>query len=147
MPAPVTLINLEGGESFSFQYFPAIITTTDRANWEPQETTIGVKPLFYANREPRQIEFPELYFDKTDTNDTVKPDCEALKNLMVETGQGTPPALLCAWGDQLERCVLTEARIDYIFFHAEGYPMRARISMTLTQLQAEGEATSVQILN
>lgn len=143
MPAPMTLINLEGGGSFEFQYFPAIVVTTDRANWEPQETTIGVKPLFYANREPRLIEFPELYFDKTATNDTVKPECEALKNLFKETGDGTPPALLAVWGNRRERCVLTELRVEEIFFHQEGYPMRARIAMTLTQVQGGSSAPDI----
>ncbi len=130
------LINLEGGESFIFEFFPVTVSTTDRANWEAQETTIGVKPLFYANREPRKTDFPELYLDKTITNESLTPTLAALKELFVETGNGTPPALLAVWGDRSERCVLEELTIEEIFFSSrEGYPIRARIKLTLTQLQ------------
>lgn len=147
MAAGMELINLDAGGSFVFQYYPTNATTTDRANWEPQETTIGVKPLFYANREPRQIHFPELWFDTSDTNDSVTPRVNELKALFNETSKGTPPALLAVWGDRRERCVLVELVVEEIFFHREGYPIRAKVQVTLLQLQEEGEATSVQILD
>ncbi len=132
--AGMALINLENQGSFVFKFFPTNISTTDRANWQPQETTIGVKPLFYANREPRQLDFPELWFDNTDTNESLTPEFKALNELFDDT-KGTPPALLAIWGDRQERCVLQELTIEETFFNREGYPIRARIRMTLTQLQ------------
>lgn len=131
----LALINLEGGETFVFQYFPASVSTTDRANWQAQETTIGVKPLFYANREPRETDFPELWLDNTETNESLTPDLKSLKSLLEETGNGTPPALLAAWGDRQERCVLQELVVEETFFNLEGHPIRARIRLRLLQLQ------------
>lgn len=144
--AGMALINLDGGGNFVFQFFPATVSTTDRANWEPQDTTIGVKPLFYANREPRSIEFPELYLDTTTTNASLTPQIKALQSLFEETANGTPPKLLAAWGDRHERCVLQELTVEEIFFHREGHPIRARIRMTLQQVQGDSsEATSVNV--
>lgn len=144
--AGLALINLDGGDSFTFQFFPASVSTTDKANWEAQNTTTGVKPLFYANREPRSIEFPELYFDATDTNESLSGDIKALRALFEETAKGTPPALLAAWGDRNERCVLTELGIEEIFFNRSGHPIRCRIRMSLTQIQPDSnESTGVRI--
>lgn len=143
--AGFALINLENQQAFTFQYFPANVQTVDRANWQGQETTIGVKPLFYANREPRLLDFPELWLDNTETNESLTPQIKELRKLMEETEKGTPPALLAAWGDRNERCVLQEMTIEEKFFTTDGYPIRARIKMTLVQLQPEySEATGVR---
>lgn len=146
MNAGLQLINLESQGVFTFQFFPASLSTTDRANWIPQETTIGVKPLFYANREPRTISFPELYLDNTDTNESLTPILKELRELFSETENGTPPALLAVWGDRNERCVMEELTIEEIFFTPEGYPIRARITLGLKQIQpAINAATGVQV--
>ena len=145
--AGLALINLESGDAaFVFQFFPASLSTTDRANWNAQETTVGVKPLFYANREPRRIEFLELYLDSTDTNESLTDDLKRLKDLFEETEKGMPPALLAVWGDRRERCVLEEISIEEKFFNASGEPTRAQIKMSLIQLQPEtNEATMVKV--
>jgi len=135
--AGLVLINLENQGAFVFQFFPASLSTRDRANWNPQDTTIGVKPLFYANREPRQIEFPELYLDNTDTNESLTGQIKELRTLMEETAKGTPPALLAAWGDRNERFVLEEVSIEEQYFNTEGEPIRVLIRMSLIQLQPE----------
>ncbi len=142
----LALINLESSGAFTFQIFPATVETTDRANWEAQNTTIGVKPLFYANREPRTIEFPELYLDSTDTNQSLTGEIKELRALFEETAKGTPPALLAAWGDRNERCVLQELTIEEIFFNRDGHPIRCRIKASLTQIQPDSnEATGVSV--
>lgn len=144
--AGVQLINLEDQGAFTFQYFPESLSTMESANWEPQETTVGVKPLFYANREPRQIEFPELWFDNTETNQSLTPTIKELRKLFEETQNGTPPALLAVWGDRNERCVLVNLTIEENFFTSDGFPIRARVSLSLLQLQPQlNEATGVQI--
>ena len=142
------LINLTNQEAFVFQFFPNEIRLTDRANWTPQETTIGVKPLFYANREPMLLEFDELYLDSTDTNESLTPELKKLRNLMVEVVErGTPPPLLAIWGDRNERCVLQDLTIEEVFFNENGHPLRARIGLSLIQIQPDGgEATGVRIL-
>jgi hypothetical protein len=132
------LTNLEGAGGFTFIHFPSGIETSARANWQPQEVTIGTKPLFYANREPRQIRVDDLLLDNTMTGDSVTPDIQALFRLMEELeNKGRPPALLARWGDREERCVLTELNVSEQFFLLDGTPIRARISITLLQFQDE----------
>lgn len=149
MKAGLQLINLEDQGVFTFQYFPENLSTTDKANWEPQETTIGVKPLFYANRDPRQIEFPELWLDNTETDQSLTPQIKELRKLMVEVvDKGRPPALLAVWGDRNERCVLQNLTIEENFFKYDGKPLRAKISLSLLQLQPEiSEATGSKVGN
>ena len=144
--AGMALINLENQGAFVFQFFPANLRTQDRANWQPQETTVGVKPLLYGNREPRRIEVPELYLDNTDTNESLTEQIKELRGLMEETDKGTPPALLAVWGDRNERCVLEELSIEEQFFNADGEPTRVRINLGLIQLQPEfSESTGVRV--
>ena len=144
--AGLILINLETGDAaFVFQFFPDTVSGSDRANWQPQEVTIGVKPLFYANREPRRTDFPELYLDNTETNQSLTGDIKRLRSLMEETANGTPPRLIAGWGDRSEQCVLEELNIEEIFFNDGGDPIRVRIRLGLLQVQGEGESTSVSI--
>ncbi len=133
----LTLMNLDGEGDFVFSPFPSSIETSARVNWQPQDVTIGVKPLFYANREPRQIRFGDLWLDNTETGDSITPDIEQLYELMQETEKGRPPTLLAAWGDRQERCVLEEMTVEEQFFLGDGTPIRARVSITLLQFQEE----------
>ena len=135
------LINLEGRDSFVFDLFPKEIQGTDRANWEPQDVTIGMKPLFYANREPRRVSVPELYLDGTRTGESVNDQIDALRSLKDELPSiGRPPALLAVWGARQQRCVLEEVTITEELFWSEGNPMRARVSLQLLELQEQREA-------
>lgn len=144
--AGLALINLEDQGAFTFQYFPNSLRTQNRANWNAQDTTIGIKPLYYANREPRRIEFPELYFDNTDTNESLTETIKELQALMEETDKGTPPALLAAWGDRHERCVLEELAIEEKLFNPSGEPILIVCRLSLLQLQPDsGESTGVQV--
>jgi len=134
------LIKLEGGESFVFQLFPAEIQTTARVNWEPQDTTIGMKPIFYANRDGIRISVPEVWFDKTDTNESIAPDIDALHALRNENPRtGRPPTLRASWGDEGYRCVLEEVTISRKMFSGDGLPLRASVSLQLLELQNERE--------
>ncbi|MBA3242349.1 MAG: hypothetical protein H0T60_14055 [Acidobacteria bacterium] len=136
----LVLVNLEGSESFIFRFFPSSIEVGARANWRAQDVTIGVKPLAYANREPRQIRFDGLWLDNTHTGDSITPEIEQLTKMMEETVRGTPPPLLALWGDRQERCVLEELTVVEEFFNADGTPIRASLQMSLLQLQEESPA-------
>lgn len=134
------LINLEGQDSFVFDFFPREIQGTDRANWEPQDVTIGMKPLFYANREPRRLSVPEVYLDGTLTGESVGEQIDALRALRLELPKlGRPPALLAVYGDRQLRCVLEEVTITEEAFWSEGNPLRARVSLQLIELQEWSE--------
>lgn len=140
------LINLEGAGSFFFDFFPKEIQTTGRVTWEPQDVTIGVKPLFYANRDPRRISVPEVVLDRTDTLESIKRDIENLEALQAEDPKlGRPPALLAIWGDEQFRCVLEEVTINRKWFSAEGNAQRAMVSLQLLELQEE-RSESVEVI-
>jgi hypothetical protein len=140
------LINLEGAGDFFFDLFPKEIQTTGRAVWEQQDTTIGVKPIFYANRDPKRITVPEVFLDRTDTQESIKPDIEALEALQAEVPTlGRPPALLAIWGDEQFRCVLEEVTINRKWFSAEGNPQRAMVTLQLLELQEESESVDVVV--
>jgi hypothetical protein len=130
------LTNLEGAGGFVFRFFPTGIETSERANWQPQDVTVGARPLFYGNREPRQIRPGDLWLDNTETGDSITPDIEALYRMLEETPeQGRPPVLLASWGDRQERCVLESLTVEEQFFLEDGTPIRARVSLSLLQIQ------------
>jgi len=130
------LINLCGGGSFVFEWFPtAPIELSRRANWPEQDTTIGTKPLLYANRDPRHLDVREVWLDRTDTGESIKPQMDALLALQDETCEGTPPPLLAVWGDRQERVILEEVRFEEVFHAPAGHPIRARCSLTLKEVQ------------
>lgn len=132
------LINLCAGGVYTFQYFPtAPIEGSRRANWEEQNTTIGTKPLFYFNRDPRRLDVPEFWLDNTDTNASLTPEIEALYALQDESCEGTPPPLLAVWGDRQERCILEEVRFPEMFHAAPGHPIRVKVSLSLKELQED----------
>lgn len=138
------LINLEGAGSFFFDFFPKEIQTTSRAAWEPQDVTIGMKPIFYANREPRRISVAEVWLDRTDLQESIQPDIENLEGLQREDPKlGRPPALLAIWGEEQFRCVLEEVTVSRKWFSGEGDPLRASVSLQLLELQEETESVDV----
>ena len=139
------LIDILSDFAFEFPFFPEQIRTQDRANWEQQETTIGVKPLFYANSDPMRISVQDLYLDNTDTNTSLKPDLDLLRLFKTELEEGgPPPPMLAIWGDHELRCVLEDLTIEQMYFSEAGNCLRAKISMELVELQPDGEVTTVQ---
>lgn len=140
------LIDLSSDYAFEFQYFPESISMQTGANWVPQDTTIGVKPLFYANGEPTVISVRDLILDNTEIDVTLKPDLDILRLFKTELEEGgPPPPLLAVWGDHEERCVLVDLNIEHIYFNPAGECTRAKIGLELLQLQEDGEAISVRV--
>jgi hypothetical protein len=129
------LVNLFNHGTFEFQFFPQRIETSRRANWQAQEVTTGTKPLFYFNRDPRRLVLNELWLDKSDKNISIKPEIDLLFALQDETrAGGTPPSLLALWGDRQELVVLEELSVEEQFFAQQGFPIRARVNMTLIEV-------------
>lgn len=141
-----SLINLAESGVFEFQFFPAKISFSDRNNWEAQNTTIGVKPLFYANREPRRITVDDVWFDNTDIGEPILLD-DLFKLMQENPERGTPPPLLAVWGEHQERVVLEEIEVSEEFFNEDGGTLRARLRLTLMQIQPDNAEESNVIIN
>ncbi|HMU34478.1 MAG TPA: hypothetical protein PKC89_11485 [Pyrinomonadaceae bacterium] len=140
------LIDLTSNISFTFQFFPEAMRHSERVNWSPQDTTIGVRPLFYQNTEPRQLSVNDLILDSTEDDRSLVPDLDDLRALKAEVETiGMPTPLLAVWGTQKLRCVLQQLEIEEVYFNRDGDPTRARISIELLEIQEDGEATSVTI--
>jgi hypothetical protein len=136
-------------ESFVFMvgkrsHFPAKIQTEDQAYWEAQNTTIGIKPLFYSNRDPRRTTIDELYLDSTASGESLTPTIERLRFLMEETDEGNPSLLLVLWGDRQETAVLTKLTIIETFFARNGNPLRAQVSLELLQVKEKERTRTVR---
>ena len=123
---------------FRFSFFPTSIETNARANWQAQDTTVGTKPIFYANREPRRLTVNNLMLEGSEGNASVATHIALLFSLMDEVpNQGRPPFLLAVWGETSVRCVLEDVTVTEEFFRADGEPIRARVSLSLLQFQDE----------
>lgn len=143
-PAVFQLLDIESDFALEFPLFPEQISTTGRANWEPQNTTIGTKPLFYSNTEPLRISISEVYIDYTDSNTSAGPDIDLMRYQMTEFEEGgPPPALLAIWGDRRIRCVLTDLTVEETMFTEDGNPTRLKCSLELLELQPDGESVTV----
>lgn len=143
MAGKFVVVNLCAQGRFTFDYFPtAPITLERRANWPEQDTTIGTKPLFYENRDPRRLTVQEVYLDRSDTGESITPQIEELMALQDEICEGTPPPVLVLWGDRQERTILEEIRVEEIFHARPGHPIRARVNLTFKEIQEDdaGEA-------
>ncbi|MCP9494292.1 MAG: hypothetical protein MSG64_07540 [Pyrinomonadaceae bacterium MAG19_C2-C3] len=145
--APVSsfaLINLESSESFVFNYFPAEIETSRRANWERANTATR-QALTFANIEPKRVDVPELWLDGTRDNQSLTPTIRRLYELQELGREGAPPALLVSWGDREERVILEEVRITELQpFDGSGNPLRARVSLTLIEVQQYDDSPATQ---
>ncbi len=148
------IVNLNTGANIVFQYFPPEITTTAHANWQPQDTAFGVKPLLYANTDPRKLEF-ELWLDGSIKGESITPQINELLALLnvrqfavVEKGRevqkfDAPPALAVLWGDRQEKVVLEEIRVTETYFETNGVPVRAKVNLSFIQTQYERARTMI----
>ena len=133
----LTIINLTGGGTFVFKRFPAEIGTEDSANWETVEVSGGTKPSFFANNEPQEISIDDVMIDNTDTNQSIEPEIEQLRDLMKPSGSaGAPPALQIMTAGFKQRVVLKSLSATRNFFTPAGVAIRASLRLQFTEIQA-----------
>lgn len=131
-----TLTNLFKEGAITFKYFPEKITISGKSNWELQNVSIGMKQLFYANREPQRVK-AEVWLDKSLEYESIGGEMVDLFDLQEETEAGTPPTLLAQWGEVNLVCVLEDLDIEQTLFSQLGEPLRARVSLSLVEIQDE----------
>jgi hypothetical protein len=90
-----------------------------------------------------------LIFDTTDEGDPVtKYTSKILKKMEIdpdlpgsneEDNNGRPPYVEFHWGSKLKsfKAVITKADITFDYFSSEGVPLRARVTLALTQFQRD----------
>lgn len=138
------LIDLETDYAFEFPYFPEQVRVSEAANWQPQDVTMGTKPLFYANGEPRLISLTDVILDNTEAGDPLTETLDSIRLFKTEMLDGRPPQpLLVVWGDNVYLCVMTAFDCEHIMFTPEGYCTRARVALEFMQIQEDGETVIV----
>lgn len=131
----LTIINLRGGGIIKLQ-FPKEIGTDDRSNYEAADVASDLKPLSFANAEPRRIVLDELVLDNTRTNASVEPTILTLRSWMrPKTGEGSPPELQIVTVDFSQKCVLTELSAKRTFFTKPGVCIRAYLQLSFDELK------------
>jgi phage protein U len=147
--ADFTITNLFSNGHFIFKYFPREISTEDAVNWEAQNTTVGTKPLSYANREPQRIVIDELWLDQSDTNSPITTILEELRSLLeVDTLKGSPPLLIINGGgiNNEGAVVLEKLTIKQTFFTPEGKPLRASVGLTFLEVADRKSSTPPHLI-
>lgn len=145
------LINLSdpsGAGDFLFHFFPASISSQDKANYDSLEVGGYVKPFAYANTEAQVIEFPEVWLDTSDADGgyvdqafSVLPDIERLRALMRRPERpggelaDAPPLLKLIVGDWAPTVVLVEMRADRKRFSSQNIQNRAVLSLTFWEVR------------
>ena len=129
------LIELAAGGGTTEFRFPQQIETEDNANWREQDTVGGTQPLFFVNVAPGELSIQGLLLDGTETNTSVTPQIEELRDLLRRTKSGTPSILLAAWGDETFRGVLVNLHAKRLLCDYDGAPLRAEVSFRLREIQ------------
>lgn len=141
MPGTLTLLNLIGSEAIEFATFPTQIQTEDGTNWDEIDVASHTKPLVYANRNPQQVTIDDLLLDGKLSNQSVESQIEQLRDLMKEGDNGMPPPLQVLTEGWSQRVVLKDMRVTREFFKESGAVTRARVSLTLLELQSRERVT------
>ncbi len=83
---------------------------------------------------PEKLEF-ELFYDTTDTQLDVRILTKPIQLLVYKVPlRNEPPLVMFSWGVILSKpSYIDDLEIDYTMFRADGTPLRAEISMTLTE--------------
>lgn len=137
----LTIINLLTSARITLPLFPTEIDTQDSANWEEIDVASGVKPVVYGNRQPQEISF-EAVFDNTRTNNSIEPDVQKLRELLmtkvevnaVRNSNSPPPVQILTAGFQ-QRCVLKDLKVTRNFFTKAGVAIRANIGLTFLEFR------------
>ncbi|HYX72427.1 MAG TPA: hypothetical protein VE732_06630 [Nitrososphaera sp.] len=138
--------------SFAFTYFPTEIEINGRANWNAQNTIWGVKPLLYANREPKRITVNDLLLYKNENS--VRDDIDALLSLQDERswvnkkgvpGGAPPPILGVVWGEYQQRVVLEDITIRETKFDVIGEVICAYVDLVFVEVQGKDKRSAPRL--
>jgi hypothetical protein len=136
----LSIVSLYDNSYIELPYFPTEISTEEGANYQPQDTTTGVRPLFYANRDGQHITF-QVWIDRTDPNQSIEPEINKLRAWMKEVGRGgesrQPPMLLLACGDWRPRVVLERMNVRKTLFNSSNQAIRAEVHLTFIGIPKE----------
>lgn len=95
----------------------------------------------------------DLVFDTADEGTSAEPvsvrrKTEKLEKFLVPKGtgeqQGAPPRIQFTWGDLTIQGVVESLSVDFDHFAANGYPLRAKVALSIKGQERDRELTSIQ---
>jgi len=139
-------LRTETGEEISFLYNPTSLTIKKVNKWNAKNKQGEDAPeLVFDGGESGSFDLRDIVFDTTHTGEAVTVYTNKLLDLMKAQGADTdnnddrPPSVQFHWGKiHSFDAVIKDLTITFTYFSQEGIPLRAKVSMTLSQLKREG---------
>ena len=139
-----------GGGTFYVQFNPKEVKLDESASWKTSEEAQQDRPLLtYERGEPSKMSF-DLFFDTTDTQDSVYDKyISELRSFLTASedptdGDGSegkrPPYCTFCWGPIRFECVVEKVGVAMLMFASDGTPIRAKASIALKERQREDYA-------
>jgi len=139
-------LETEAGKKLPCLFNPSELEISLGTTWQGSEqiNETGVPELKYTGNSSGSMSL-ELFFDTTSTgksvttytNDIIKLTAvdKSLPGYSAEKMNGRPPWVIFHWGKfHSFRAVVESLKITYVYFSSSGDPLRARVSLTLKQL-------------
>lgn len=141
-------LETELGDRITCVFNPSSLTLGASNRWQSDETPgKGPPNLFFSGSDPGTFS-TELVFDTTDTGDPVTAHTTKLLDLMKvdarlpghdpKRNRGRPPWVRFHWGDLHSfKAIIDHLDVNFTYFASTGVPLRARVTLSLTQFEAE----------
>ncbi|HXA54678.1 MAG TPA: LysM peptidoglycan-binding domain-containing protein [Solirubrobacteraceae bacterium] len=161
MPETETLqqaqIMIEGEEEPLVCLFnPKEYTITKSSTWNAKQAAgVSLPPVQYGGGAPRELSFEILLDDQEGTYE-VEPDVNRLFMAMeanpataTQSGKGnptaSPPKLTFSWGATVSfEAALKSLSVQFVRFAPDGTPIRAKVKLTLVQVEAADSRSGVE---
>lgn len=119
--------SMETSTTVEAWFNPESLSITKNANWSEQPVKTEDDPIFqWTAGKGQQLSF-KLFFDGYETGTSVRDPCKALLSLAAMDGSlHRPPKCEFTWGQgPTIQGVVTQIKVDYTMFLANGLPVRA----------------------
>ncbi len=135
--------NRDSNEVFAVMYNPTSYTIDLSNTWEEKKRPRQKSELQFTVEALRTVSM-ELFSDTSEAGRDVRAQTDRITALMsatVEVGESArPPILELSWGGGNERpsgfprkCVLTKCALNYQLFSRQGFPVRAKMSVSFRE--------------
>jgi hypothetical protein len=144
--APSTLTPDERG-AFAVQFNPTSLKITRQNNIDKGGSTTNTQRRQSSSPQPATLTF-DLEFDTAEGDENGAPQNVRIKTQIIrqfveptrEAPQQPPPLIRFIWGNFVFTGIVTQLTEDLDYFAANGEPLRAKVSVTVTEQDADFEA-------
>ncbi|HKC27615.1 MAG TPA: LysM peptidoglycan-binding domain-containing protein [Jatrophihabitans sp.] len=137
------------GQRVPCMFNPESISVSKSNSWGTDTASgHGIEPAKFQHAEAASMDL-EVWFDTTDTGKSVTEYTGKIMGLLDideeasgsdgTTNNAAPPVVKFHWGTNFASfpAVVEEASLEFTYFSAEGVPLRAKVSLELTQYKAD----------